>query len=365
MTLRIYSVIGARPQFVKAAVVSRALAQCANVTERLVHTGQHYDHAMSEIFFTELGLPAPHVNLGIGSGAHGAQTGRMIEALEKLFIDEKPDRVLIYGDTNSTLAAALAAAKLHIPVDHIEAGLRSFNRAMPEEINRVVADALSDQLFAPTDAAVSHLRREGIAAARIHRVGDVMYDATLLFGERADARVLTRLGLTPKTYVLATIHRAENTDDPARLRLLFDALRQVAAELPVILPVHPRTRQRAQALGLLDGLPADFTLTEPVGYFDMLALEREARAIATDSGGVQKEAFFHHVPCVTLRTETEWVELVDSGWNRLAPPDSVAAVVAAIHHAAGLDLSALAHPHAYGDGRAAERIAARIASLVP
>lgn len=365
MVRKIYSVIGARPQFVKAAVVSRALAQHGNIVERLVHTGQHYDHAMSEIFFTELGLPAPHVNLGIGSGAHGAQTGRMLEALEKLFIDEKPDRVLIYGDTNSTLAAALAAAKLHIPVDHVEAGLRSFNRAMPEEINRVVADALSDQLFAPTEAAVGHLRREGIPETRIHRVGDVMYDATLLFGERADGGALTRLGLTPKTYVLATIHRAENTDDPDRLRLLFDALARVAAELLVVLPIHPRTRQRARALGLLDGPSKGFNLIEPVGYFDMLALEREARVIATDSGGVQKEAFFHHVPCVTLRTETEWVELVDSGWNRLAPPDSADAVAAAIHRAATLDLSALAHPDAYGDGQAAAHIAARIASLAP
>ncbi len=363
MAIRIYSVIGARPQFVKAAVVSRALARHTNVVERLVHTGQHYDPIMSDIFFTELGLPAPHVNLGIGSGPHGAQTGRMLEALESLFIAEKPDRVLIYGDTNSTLAAALTAAKLGIPVDHIEAGLRSFNRAMPEEINRVVADALSDMLFAPTDTAVGHLRHEGIPDSRIHRVGDVMYDATQLFGSRADAAAVTRLGLTPKTYVLATIHRAENTDDPDRLRTLFNALQRVAAELPVILPLHPRTRQRASTLGLLDRLPDGFKLTEPVGYFDMLALERDARVIATDSGGVQKEAFFHHVPCVTLRTETEWVELVDSGWNRLAPPDNAADVATAILAAASLNLAALAHPDSYGDGHAAEHIASRLASL--
>ena len=363
MALRIYSVIGARPQFVKAAVVSRALAQHTNVVERLVHTGQHYDPIMSDIFFTELGLAAPHVNLGIGSGLHGAQTGRMLEALESLFVAEKPDRVLIYGDTNSTLAAALAAAKLGIPVDHIEAGLRSFNRVMPEEVNRVVADALSDMLFAPTAAAVAHLRREGIPETRIHRVGDVMYDATLLFGSRADATALARLGVTPKTYVLATIHRAENTDDPDRLHTLFAALRRVAATVPVVLPLHPRTRQRAAARGLLDTLPAGFKVIEPVGYFDMLALERDARVIATDSGGVQKEAFFHHVPCVTLRTETEWVELVDSGWNRLAPPENAAAVAAAIHDAASLDLAMLAHPDSYGDGRAAERIASKLASL--
>jgi UDP-GlcNAc3NAcA epimerase len=302
MAMRIYSVIGARPQFVKAAVVSRALAQHSNVVERLVHTGQHYDPIMSDIFFTELGLPAPHVNLGIGSGPHGAQTGRMLEALESLFTAEKPDRVLIYGDTNSTLAAALTAAKLGIPVDHIEAGLRSFNRAMPEEINRVVADALSDMLFAPTATAVGHLRHEGIPEARIHRVGDVMYDATLLFGARADAAALTRLGLIPKTYVLATIHRAENTDDPDRLRTLFGALQHVAADLPVILPLHPRTRQRAAALGMLDGLPAGFRLVEPVGYFDMLALERDARVIATDSGGVQKGS--------------NWLIPAGTGWRR-------------------------------------------------
>lgn len=363
MALRIYSVIGARPQFVKAAVVSRALARHSNVVERLVHTGQHYDPIMSDIFFTELGLPAPHVNLGIGSGPHGVQTGRMLEALETLFVAEKPDRVLIYGDTNSTLAAALAAAKLGIPVDHIEAGLRSFNRAMPEEINRVVADALSDLLFAPTEAAVGHLRREGIPEARIYRVGDVMYDATLLFGTRADSAVLARLDVTPKTYVLATIHRAENTDDPERLGTLFGALRQIAGELPVILPLHPRTRLRAEALGLLANLPSGFKLIEPVGYFDMLALERDARVIATDSGGVQKEAFFHHVPCVTLRTETEWVELIDSGWNRLAPPESAAGVAAAIRDAAALDVAALAHPDAYGDGHAAEHIASRLAGF--
>jgi len=365
MTLRIYSVIGARPQFIKAAVVSRALARQPGLRERLVHTGQHYDHEMSDIFFIELGLPAPHVNLGIGSGAHGAQTGRMLAALEELFVAEKPDRVLIYGDTNSTLAAALAAAKLGIPVDHVEAGLRSFNRAMPEEINRIVADALSDQLFAPTDVAVGHLRREGIAEARIHCVGDVMYDATRLFGDRADAGVPGRLGLTPGAYVLATVHRAENTDDAGRLATLFAALGAVAAELPVVLPLHPRTRQRASAQGLLDALPAGLKLIEPVSYFNMLALERDARVIATDSGGVQKEAFFHRVPCVTLRTETEWVELVETGWNRLAPPADAASVAAAIHAAAALNRAALPWPDAYGDGDAAGRIAARLTGLAP
>jgi UDP-GlcNAc3NAcA epimerase len=352
--ISIVTVIGARPQFVKAAVVSARL-RAAGAREVLVHTGQHYDPAMSDIFFTELGLPAPAYHLGVGSGAHGAQTGRMLAAVEEVLLTEQPDWCLVYGDTNSTLAGALAAVKLHIPVAHVEAGLRSFNRRMPEEINRVLVDHAADLLFAPSDTAVAHLRAEGIPADRVLQVGDVMYDATLCYGARAQetSRVLERLALAPGRYILATVHRAENTDDPARLAAILGGLRAAAATLPVVLPLHPRLREllrRTDDATALEGL----RVIEPVGYLDMLRLEAGAAVIATDSGGVQKEAYYHRVPCVTLRDETEWLEVVETGWNRLCPPVDAATVAAAVLAMRGVRGRETA---LYGGGTAAARIA--------
>lgn len=352
----ILTVVGARPQFIKAVMVSNALRSTPGLSEVLVHTGQHYDREMSDVFFRELGLPEPDYQLGVGSGTHGAQTGRMLEAIEKVLLAVTPACVMVYGDTNSTLAGALAAAKLHIPVVHIEAGLRSFNRRMPEEVNRVLSDHVSDRLYAPTEAAVANLRREGLAEQRIRLTGDVMYDATLHFGERAsrESTVLAQLGLKPRTYVLATVHRAENTDDPSRLRVIFRGLADVARNLPVVLPLHPRTRRAAADAGLLAEM-GGIRLLNPLGYLDMVRLEMDAAVIATDSGGVQKEAYFYEVPCVTLRRETEWTELVALGWNRLAPLDSSDSVTATILASVG-QRGQPGRP--YGDGRAAERIVA-------
>lgn len=352
--MKILTIVGARPQFIKAAPVSRALAE-AGIAEVLLHTGQHYDNNMSEVFFADLGLRAPEINLGVGSGPHGAQTGAMLAGVEQSLLRHKPDGVMIYGDTNSTLAGALAAAKLRIPLAHVEAGLRSFNRRMPEEINRVVADHVSDLLFAPTETARQNLRREGFGDDQIFLVGDVMYDAVLMFGARArqSSRILEQLQLTPKSYILATIHRAENTDRPENLRAIFAGLALAAARLPVVVPLHPRTRQA------LDQLPQTTAqavrVIPPLGFLDMQRLEMDARVIATDSGGVQKEAFWHGVPCVTLRDETEWVELLEAGANRLCRLDSPAGISEAL-------LSAKPWPKTartlYGDGAAAQKIAA-------
>lgn len=348
----IATIVGARPQFIKVAPVSRALAATGGIREVLIHTGQHHDAGMSDVFFEELEIAAPHRHLDVHGGGHGAMTGAMMQKLEPVLQELKPDRVLIYGDTNSTLAGALVAAKLHIPVAHVEAGLRSFNRAMPEEINRIVADQLSDMLFASTAAAVRNLEKEGVDKARIFPVGDVMYDAALQFAEAAarKSKTLSTLGIEPKHYALATVHRAENTDDAARLASIVVALEEVSAELPVVLPLHPRTAARMQATGLA----FDKVKTiPPIGYLDMVALETQAAVIATDSGGVQKEAFFYGVPCVTLRDETEWIELVELGWNRLAPPaeDGLAKTVLQAIGTRGLD----AKP--YGDGKSAQAIA--------
>ena len=355
--MRIVSVVGARPQFIKEAAVSRALRAKPGVREFLVHTGQHYDANMSDVFFENLGMPAPDRNLGVGSGTHGVQTGQMLEAVERVLIDERPDWVLVYGDTNSTLAGALAAAKLHIPVAHVEAGLRSFNRRMPEEINRVLADRVADLLFAPTETAVANLRAEGIAERAIRLVGDVMYDAVLAFSTAAEAksRIVEDLGLAHRGYVLATIHRAETTDDPARLAAVVEGLVEVAADCPVILPLHPRTRAALQRTGLAERAAA-LRLVEPVDYLDMLLLQRHAALVVTDSGGLQKEAFFHRVPCVTLRTETEWVELVEIGWNQLVPPTDGAAVAAGLRATLSAPLPAEPAGDLYGGGHASEAI---------
>ena len=313
-TGKILTVIGARPQFIKAASVSRALAK-AGLEEVLVHTGQHFDPIMSDIFFDELEISKPNYNLEINSLGHGAMTGRMLEKVEAILLAEQPDMVLIYGDTNSTLAGALAASKLNIPVAHVEAGLRSFNRRMPEEVNRVVADHLSTLLFCPTRTAVKNLSDEGILSG-VHAVGDVMYDTTLAAAERAEARsqILETLALEPGAYAVCTIHRAENTDDVPRFSRIMDWLEAAAAVRPILMPIHPRTRKLMAARNIAS---RGIRLIDPLGYLDMARLLRHSAEVFTDSGGIQKEAYFHRVPCVTLRDETEWVETIEAGWNRL------------------------------------------------
>ncbi|PIS27265.1 MAG: UDP-N-acetylglucosamine 2-epimerase (non-hydrolyzing) [Candidatus Marinimicrobia bacterium CG08_land_8_20_14_0_20_45_22] len=310
----IATIVGARPQFIKCAPVSREIRK--HFTEILIHTGQHYDYNMSQAFFDELAIPEPDLNLGIGSGNHGEQTGRMLIELEKVLLNVKPDLVLVYGDTNSTMAGALVAAKLQIPVAHIEAGLRSFNRQMPEEINRIVTDSISKYLFAPTQTAVNHLLNEGYRD-QIHLVGDVMYDAFLYNSQiTGNADKLEQFAVQPKQYYLATVHRPQNTDDPAILKALISTLTNLNGL--TIFPIHPRTRKLLKQFEI----KVDFEnlrFIEPVGYLDMLALEKHARLILTDSGGVQKEAYFAGVPCLVLRPETEWVELVEQGWAKLIP----------------------------------------------
>jgi len=355
--LNIISIVGARPQFIKAAAIARATTAFPQMRHTVLHTGQHYDQNMSEIFFSELEIPQPAHNIGVGSAPHGAQTGRMLEAIEQVLLQAIPDWVLVYGDTNSTLAGALAAVKLHIATAHIEAGLRSYNRRMPEEINRILTDHASDLLFAPTAKSVANLRSEGFPKNRIVLVGDVMYDAALFYSAKAEqqSRVLEDLHLQPKQYILATIHRAENTDDVHRLRAIFEALSLTAERIPVVIPLHPRTYDvlgRERILSQKSALK-DLLIIKPLGYLDMVMLEKHARLIATDSGGVQKEAFFHKVPCVTLRTETEWVELVELNWNLLVDPICAGKISEAL-------LNMLNHCGAegdpYGGGAAAHQI---------
>jgi len=348
--LTILTVIGARPQFIKAAAVSRAMAEDGRIREVIVHTGQHFDQNMSEIFFQQLQIPEPDYNLGVHSLTHGAMTGRMLERIEHLILQEKPDMVLVYGDTDSTLAGALAAAKLHVPLAHVEAGLRSFNKRMPEEINRVLTDHVSDLLFCPTETAVTNLEREGITAG-VHQVGDVMYDSVLFHSRQAEGAsdILAALDLAPGGYFLATVHRAENTNDPDRLAAILDGLNRL--DQPVVLPLHPRTRN-SLAGHSLDAY-ANIRPVPPVAYLDMLQLERHAGLILTDSGGVQKEAYWFNVPCVTLRKETEWVETVAAGWNLLVGADS-GKMVAGARQVMAQPKSDLSQ--AYGNGYAANVI---------
>lgn len=358
--MKVVTVVGARPQFIKAAAVSRAIASesSGRLSEVLVHTGQHYDENMSGVFFDELGIPSPTHNLEISGGSHGAMTGKMLEAVEKVLLAEKPDWLLIYGDTNSTLAGALAAAKLHIPVAHIEAGLRSFNMRMPEEVNRILSDRVSSLLFCPTSAAVLNLAAEGISD-NVHNVGDVMYDVALFYRNKAreHSTALSRFGLVPKGFALATCHRAENTDDPDRLRGILVGLAQVAARMPVVLPLHPRTRKLVSDHGLGEWLNR-LTITDPLPFLDMVALEQAAALVLTDSGGVQKEAFFYEVPCITMRDETEWVETVDAGWNCLVSADADRIVQAAEDALSGRVARHAVTP--YGDGHASEKIVAHL-----
>ena len=388
--VKIATIVGARPQFIKAAVVGRAI-QISNkkkkIQEILVHTGQHYDYLMDKVFFEELEIPHPNYHLGVGSGSHGKQTGIMLERIEAVLQKEKPGVVIVHGDTNSTLAGALAAAKLNIPVAHVEAGLRSYNRRMPEEINRLLTDHLSTFLFCPTAQAVQNLLKEGIRDGKgkiVKNVGDVMYDSILYYSKIAEKRstVLQDLNLTPEdsnsslrhaprrvhgspephmvqgelrtlNYYLVTIHRAENTDDPKRLKSILKALNEIGKEAPVILPLHPRTK-RVMKIGNLSLDNHRVKLIEPVSYLNMLTLEKHARAILTDSGGVQKEAYWLGIPCITLRDETEWVETVKSGWNVLVGAETKR-IIEEVHEAMREILPRKA-PNAFGNGNAGGKI---------
>lgn len=352
--MKIVTIVGARPQFIKAAAISRSILDryATEIDEVLVHTGQHYDDNMSSVFFDELDIPKPKYNLEISGGPHGAMTGRMLAAIETVLIQEKPDWLLIYGDTNSTLAGALAAAKMHIPIAHVEAGLRSFNLRMPEEINRIVSDRVSTLLFCPTEVAVKNLRIEGVVQG-VHNVGDVMYDVAMFYQDRArrKSRILKTLDLTPTGFALATCHRAENTDCPTRLAEILLAMGSLATQMPVVFPLHPRTRKLIADYGFSHYL-ARLTTTDPLPFLDMIALEQAACVILTDSGGVQKEAFFYGVPCITMRDETEWIETVDNGWNILTGADSgrILAAIELLHQPRP------AREKFYGSGDSSRRI---------
>ena len=350
--MKVLTVVGARPQFIKAAPVSRALRRAHH--EFLLHTGQHYDDAMSDLFFRQLSIPAPDLNLDVGSGRHGAQTGAMLAGIEEVALNQRPDWVVVYGDTNSTLAGALVGAKLHIPVAHVEAGLRSYDRRMPEEVNRVLADHVSDLLLCPTDTAAANLAMEGITAA-VEVVGDVMFDAFLqnMDVARRTCAIVAELGLTPGAFHLMTVHRPQNVDDADRLRAILHGVAESGQD--VVFPVHPRTRASITAGGI--EAPTNVMMIEPVGYLEMLALEDGAKAILTDSGGVQKEAYFAGRACITMRDTTEWTETVAAGWNVLVGTDSgaIASAMAGFRPAGD-------RPAFFGDGHAAERVVEALGS---
>ncbi|MFN7718790.1 MAG: non-hydrolyzing UDP-N-acetylglucosamine 2-epimerase [Sphingomonadaceae bacterium] len=364
MVMKILTIVGARPQFIKAAMLNRAIRADSSVTEVIVHTGQHHDSLMSDIFFEQLDIEKPDHALGITGGTHGDMTGRMMVALDPVLLEEKPDRVLVYGDTNSTLAAALCASKFGIPVVHVEAGLRSYNHNMPEEINRVLTDHVSSLLFCPTDGAVENLAKEGITQ-NVENVGDIMLDAALFYA--GDATKLSALPLPLRkfvengSYILATIHRQENTESPARMQNVIDGLLELARSYQIVLPLHPRTRHKisASTYFLLEDHP-NIHCVEPLGYLEMLQIVRYASLVVTDSGGLQKEAFFFKGPCATLRDQTEWNELVSSGWNILVDTSCgrVAEAVLPMLGTKGRD-----DIHPYGDGQAADKILARLLQL--
>lgn len=356
--MKILTVIGARPQFIKASVVSAAIKNTEDLSEEIIHTGQHFDANMSNIFFDQLGIPKPHYQLDINSGSHGSMTGRMLEAIEKICLESKPDRLMVYGDTNSTLAGALAASKLHIPVAHIEAGLRSFNMRMPEEINRILTDQVSDILFCPTDTAVKNLKNEGFDQKPIQvlNVGDVMQDSSMFFAERAMKG--EALQHAPEdNFIVATLHRAENTDDPVRLKAIVDALNYIHKNiLPVVLPLHPRTQKVVKSLGL----KLEMLVLEPVGYLEMIWLLKHCNAVVSDSGGVQKEAFFFKKPCITMRDQTEWVELIENGVNVLAGANTQKIID---FTQAMLNKNIEDPSNLYGGGKASQNIANVLASI--
>lgn len=354
--MKILTIIGARPQFIKASVVSKAILAQPGLSEVIVHTGQHFDANMSDIFFDQLGIPKPNYQLDIHGGSHGEMTGRMLIEIERVMLQEQPDRVLVYGDTNSTLAGALAAAKLHIPVAHIEAGLRSFNMRMPEEINRILTDQVSDVLFCPTQTAIDNLKREGFEQKPIQvlNVGDVMQDSAELFALRATAPAGFEQG---DGFILTTLHRAENTDDPVRLSAIVEALNEIQRTIaPVVLPLHPRTRGVIAKLGL----ELEAKVIDPVGYLEMIWLLQRCGLVLTDSGGVQKEAFFFGKACVTMRDQTEWVELVECGANVLVGAERDAIIDAAHDN---VNKVIVDNNNLYGGGQAAQRIAAYLAEL--
>lgn len=354
--MKVVTVLGARPQFVKAATVSRAFKDFG-VDELIIHTGQHFDRNMSEVFFEEMEIPRPHYNLEISGLSHGAMTGRMLEQVENVLIAEKPNWVLVYGDTNSTLAGALAAAKLHIPVAHVEAGLRSFDMKMPEEINRILTDRMSKLLFCPTDTAIQNLKHEGHNTfnCEVIKCGDVMLDAVLYYREKVKSKssILSSLNLMEKKFALTTLHRAENTDNLDRLESICKALNQISKEMQVVLPLHPRTK----ALLVKHSIALDFTTIEPVGYFDMLALLNQCQLVLTDSGGLQKEAYFFSKYCITLRDQTEWVELVEAGANSIAGA-TTEKIVSTFHEVKNRKVNN--GSQLYGDGTASRKIADKI-----
>ncbi|NOS93281.1 MAG: UDP-N-acetylglucosamine 2-epimerase (non-hydrolyzing) [Cyclobacteriaceae bacterium] len=354
--MKVVTILGARPQFIKAATVSRQF-QKIGIDEILVHTGQHFDANMSQVFFDEMEIPAPHYNLEISGLNHGAMTGRMLEKIETVLLNEKPDYVLVYGDTNSTLAGALAASKLHIPVAHVEAGLRSFEMKMPEEINRILTDRISQILFCPTQTAIDNLQREGFSNfdCQIEMPGDVMYDAVLFYQSKAErlSTIIEKAKLTPGQFVLCTIHRAENTNDPNRLKSICAAMNEIHKSTPVILPLHPRTKGYLQSLNI----QLDVTIVEPLGYFDMLMLLKHCSMVMTDSGGLQKEAFFFKKYCLTLRDQTEWVELIETGANRLAGADEKL-ILNGYREMIGAAFTI--SQKLYGNGNAAELIAQKL-----
>ena len=351
--IKILTVVGARPQFIKAAVISRVLKKdySDSVKEIIVHTGQHYDENMSDIFFREMEIPVPDYNLEVGSGSHGKMTGRMLEGIEQLLLEEKPDIMVVFGDTNSTIAGALAASKLHIPVAHIEAGLRSFNMRMPEEQNRILTDHISSMLFCPTETAIKNLESEGITKG-VFRTGDVMLDASLFYRSKKKSE----LSLNTDNFILMTLHRAENTDDPKRLRAITDAINRID-EYKIILPIHPRTKKIISKLGIK--LEKHVNVIDPVGFFDMLYLEENCSFVLTDSGGVQKEAFFFRKPCITLRDQTEWIETVETGWNVLVGADKNK-IVSAVESVS----IPKTWPELYGNGQSGELIVREIINRI-
>ena len=351
--MKVITVIGARPQFIKAATVSRAFSEYGEVEEIIVHTGQHYDSNMSQIFFDDLQIPRPQYNLEINNVSHGRMTGRMLEKLDQVFDDHSPDMVLVYGDTNSTLAGALSAVKMHIPVAHVEAGLRSFNNSMPEEINRILTDRISKWLFCPTQTAMDNLINEGFQNfdSQVSLVGDVMYDAALFYAEKSDEKstIIADLGISD--FVLCTFHRQENTDDPKNLSEIIEALNEINKELQVVCPMHPRTQAK------IDRKKCEFKIIEPVSYFDMISLLKRTQLVLTDSGGLQKEAFFFKKHCITLREETEWTELVDIGVNQIVGAERNR-IIKGFEKVVGTDIGD--QPFLYGEGNAAQLIAQQL-----
>ena len=354
--MKIVTIVGARPQFIKASILSLEFSKDQSIEEIIIHTGQHFDHNMSQIFFEEMMIPPPKYNLGIKNLSHGAMTGRQLEKVEEILLKEKPDYIIVYGDTNSTLAGALAAVKIHIPIIHVESGLRSFDSKMPEEINRLLTDHISSILFVPSEIGLNNLINEGIDRKKIFNVGDIMFDSTLYFSKKADntSKILDQLRIQKRNYILTTIHRPENTDSSIKLNNIFDALSSL--DIQVIIPIHPRTKTKIKEYKCNIG--ENIKLIDPVGFFDMIVLEKNASKIATDSGGIQKEAFFHGVPCITIREQTEWVELLDIGANILSGSN-----LNDLKQALTLDLQHFEPSNVYGSGNTSNKIRKILKSL--